>query len=73
MLQSCVVFGFYLCLLLIVCLFGFFEDVDEVFTLGRLVVWRWGSGERGTYGRDDFPGLVDYRDRLHERHVGGVN
>jgi hypothetical protein len=50
------VFGFYLCLLLIVCLFGFFEDVDEVLA-----------------GRDDFPGLVNYRDRLHERHVGGVN
>jgi hypothetical protein len=65
------VFGFYLCLLLIVCLFGFFEDVDEMFTLGRSVERE--EGERGTYSRDDFPGLVNYRDRLHERHIGGVN
>jgi hypothetical protein len=70
-LQPCVVFGFYLCLLLIVCLFGFFEDVDEMFTLWRLVVLE--VGERGTYGRDDLPGLVNYCDRLHERHVGGAN
>ena len=55
-LQSCVVFGFYLCLLLIVCLFGFFEDVDEVFTLGRLVVWRWGSGEHTV--ETTFPDLL---------------
>ena len=71
MLQSCVVFGFYLCLLLIVCLFGFFEDVDEVLALGRLVVLE--VGERGTYGRDDFSGLVNYGNRLHEGHVGGIN
>jgi hypothetical protein len=70
-LQSCVVFGFYLCFLLIVCLFGFFEDVDKVFTLGRLVVLE--VGERGTYGRDDFSGLVNYGNRLHEGHVGGIN
>lgn len=71
MLQSCVVFGFDLCFLLIVCLFSFFEDVDEVFTLGRLVVLEvW---KRGTYRRDDFPGFVNYRDRLHQRHVGGVD
>jgi len=70
-LQSCVVFGFYLCLLLIVCLFGFFEDVDEVLALGRLVVLE--VGERGTYGRDDFSGLVNYGNRLHEGHVGGIN
>jgi hypothetical protein len=33
MLQSCVVLGLNLCFLLIVCLFGFFEDVNEVFAL----------------------------------------
>lgn len=54
-LQSCVVLGLYLCFLLLVCLFGFFEDVDEVFT-----------------GRNNFPGLVDYSDRLHERHFSGI-
>jgi len=30
-------------------------------------------GERGTYGRDDFSGLVNYGNRLHEGHVGGIN
>jgi hypothetical protein len=30
-------------------------------------------GKRGgTYGGDDFAGLVDDCDRLHERHVGGL-
>ena len=36
-LQSCVVLGLDLCLLLLICLFCFFEDVDEVFTLRELV------------------------------------
>lgn len=52
-LQSGIAFGFYLRLLLMVCVLGFFEDVDKMFT-----------------GADDFPGLVDYCDRLYERHLG---
>jgi len=69
-LQSCIMVCFYLCFLLIVGLLGFFEDVDEVFALGMLAEHQCGEvGE--TYGADDFPGLVDYCDRLHERHVGG--
>jgi len=70
-LQSCVVLGLYLCFLFLVCLFGFFEDVDEVFTLRELVKLQ-GREERRTYGRNNFPGLVDYCDRFHERHSGGV-
>lgn len=70
-LQSCVVLGLYLCFLLLVCLFGFFEDVDEVFTLKELVELQGGEARR-TYGRNNFPGLVDYSDRLHERHFSGI-
>lgn len=35
-LQSCIVLSFYLSFLLIVCLLGFFEDVDEVLPLEEL-------------------------------------
>jgi hypothetical protein len=48
-LQSCIVFGLYLCFLLIVSAFGFFEDVDEMFALGELAKLRSGVVER-TYG-----------------------
>jgi hypothetical protein len=65
------VLGLYLCFLLLVCLFGFFEDVDEVFTLSELVELQGGEARR-TYGRNNFPGLIDYCDRFHERHFGGV-
>jgi hypothetical protein len=45
-LQSCVVLGFYLCFLLLVCLLGLLENVDEMFTLRTLVEFEipvWGS------------------------------
>ena len=43
--QSCVVFGFYLCFLLIVGFFSFLEDVDEVFALGGLAKLQSGEVE----------------------------
>jgi hypothetical protein len=70
-LQSRIVFGFNLCFLLVVGVLGVLEDVYEVFTLerGQLSSWR---GEQETCSADHFPRLIDYRDRLRERHFGGL-
>lgn len=41
-----------------------------MFSLIELVLFPQ-SGSQGTYCTDDFPRLVNYRDRFHERHLGG--
>ena len=53
---SCVVIGLYLCFLLLVCVLGFFEDVDEVFTLLKL--------EELDVGKDQHTVLTTFPDLL---------
>jgi len=70
--NSSIVLGLQLCLLLLVCLLCISKDVHEMFTLAMVSLNEFEKQELSTYSADNFARLVQDRDSLHERHLGGV-
>lgn len=66
-----IMFGLDLGFLLVVCLLGFLEDIDKVLAL--LPVSDSSDDRNGnTDSADHLARLINYRDCLHQRHLGGL-